>query len=497
MMRQQHAIDPEDELIAEIAEFTHDPRGYANYAYDWGNDELEDATGPRKWQASIMDDIGAHLQNPVTRHQPLMIATASGHGIGKSAFVGMITNWALDTCEDTRIVCTANTDTQLKTKTQPEVAKWFRRSITSDWWNVSATSIRSKDKKHDQSWKCDFVPWSEHNTEAFAGLHNERKRIVLIFDEASAIADTVWEVAEGALTDENTEIIWLCFGNPTRISGRFRECFRKYKHRWIHRQIDSRTVEGINLLKVKQWEEDYGADSDFFKVRVRGQFPSTGDKQFIDSKVADRAVSRGREEFEYDLFQPLVIGIDFARSGEDKSVIRARRGRHTYDPIKFKERDSMKAAVIVMDKISRAKQLWHSEPDAIFADGGSIGGPIIDRLKQMGLEEIWEIQFGGAADDKTQWGNKRIEMWAGMRDWLEIGCIDDDQDLYDDLIAPELLMMKRRDVYILESKEDMKERGIPSTDDGDALALTFARPVVKRDREEITPVTVVDTAVNY
>ncbi|MEI7000490.1 terminase, partial [Klebsiella pneumoniae] len=89
-----------------------------------------------------------------------------------------------------------------------------------------------------------------HNTEAFAGLHNERKRIIVVFDEASNIADLVWEVAEGALTDEDTEIIWVAFGNPTRNTGRFRECFRKYRHRWKCAQIDSRTVEGTNKQQL-------------------------------------------------------------------------------------------------------------------------------------------------------------------------------------------------------------------------------------------------------
>ena len=85
-----------------------------------------------------------------------------------------------------------------------------------------------------------------------------RKRIIVVFDEASNIADLVWEVAEGALTDEDTEIIWVAFGNPTRNTGRFRECFRKYKHRWKTAQIDSRTVEGTNKQQLQKWVDDYG-----------------------------------------------------------------------------------------------------------------------------------------------------------------------------------------------------------------------------------------------
>jgi hypothetical protein len=102
----------------------------------------------------------------------------------------------------------------------------------------------------DTKWRADAIPWSER-TEAFQGLHNEGKRVILIFDEASAIDDKVWEVAEGAFTDKNTEKLWLAFGNPTRPSGRFMECIQgKYKHRWKHFQIDSRNVEGISKDQI-------------------------------------------------------------------------------------------------------------------------------------------------------------------------------------------------------------------------------------------------------
>ena len=118
--------DPEQELVELAAACTHDPVRWAQFAYDWGHGELADYDGPRDWQAEMLAEIRDHLQNPATRHQPLMIARASGHGIGKSAGIGMVVNWAISTCEDTKVVITANTDTQLRTKTAPEVGKWQR-----------------------------------------------------------------------------------------------------------------------------------------------------------------------------------------------------------------------------------------------------------------------------------------------------------------------------------------------------------------------------------
>ena len=183
----------EESLIEDMAELSQDPLGYCRYAYDWGNGELAGYTGPREWQVDILNVIGDHLQGP-NRFQPLRIAVAAGHGIGKSALIGMLTGWGMDTCEDCRIVVTANTEGQLRTKTWPEISKWRRLTITEHWWNVPAMSIYSNEPGREKSWRADATPWSEHNTEAFAGLHNKGKRIIVIYDEASKIADKVWEV---------------------------------------------------------------------------------------------------------------------------------------------------------------------------------------------------------------------------------------------------------------------------------------------------------------
>ena len=125
--------DIELAIVEDMAGFTHAPEGFADYSYPWGEPgtELADVTGPRTWQRETFQAIGKHLQNPATRHQPLRIAVASGHGIGKSACISMIIDWAMSTCEDCKVVVTATTDTQLRTKTWPEVGKWRRMSMTS------------------------------------------------------------------------------------------------------------------------------------------------------------------------------------------------------------------------------------------------------------------------------------------------------------------------------------------------------------------------------
>lgn len=470
--------DPEGlelQLIEDIAGFTHDPLGYAMYAYPWGEagTDLADVEGPREWQGEVLTDIRDHLQNPDTRHEPLRIAVASGHGIGKSATISMIIDWAMSTCDDCKVVVTANTENQLRTKTWPEVGKWRRLSITNQWFNTTATAISSTDSEHSRSWRADAVPWSEQNTEAFAGLHNKGKRIVLIFDEASNIADKVWEVAEGALTDEDTEIIWIAFGNPTRNTGRFRECFTRFKHRWITRQIDARTVPGTNRKEQEKWAEDYGEDSDFFRVRVRGLFPRASDLQLIPGDWVAEAMKR---EAVYGMDDALICGIDIARGGIDNNVIRFRRGMdaRSIKPIKIPGSETRNTTVFIARVCTAVAE---HKPDAVFVDSTGVGGPVADQLRRlMPGVPIIDVNFASQAPDR-HYANMRTYIWWKMREALRAGlAIEDDADLETELTSPEY-DHNASDQIALEKKKDIKKRLGISPDDGDALALTFTFPV--------------------
>lgn len=203
-MSAQLAASPEQQLVEAIGSFQHDPLGYVLFNFPWGvKGGPLDGKKLRAWQRRQLEKIGRKLQaGAADAGEVIRQAVGSGHGIGKSALVAMLIKWAFDTFEDTRGVVTANTDNQLRTKTWAELSKWHGISLTKDWATLTATALISNAPGHDKTWRIDAVPWSQNNTEAFAGLHNEGRRILLVFDEASAIADKVWEVAEGALTDQ-------------------------------------------------------------------------------------------------------------------------------------------------------------------------------------------------------------------------------------------------------------------------------------------------------
>jgi hypothetical protein len=474
--------DLEQELVEKLYSMRHDPLKAVLYGFPWGEDELKEWDGPWTWQRELLAEVGAHLSNPATRFTPGRFARSSGHGIGKSALVGQIIWWAVSTCKDCRVIVTANTKTQLDTKTQPEVTKWFRFAINAHWWDVNVASIKIKDPEHDRSWRCDFIPWSEDNPQAFAGAHNAGKRLVIICDEASEISDVIFEVIQGALTDANTEILWFQFGNPTRRMGFFYESvFGGLRHRWSQKSIDSREVEGSNKEEIDLWRQDYGEDSDWFRVRVRGLPPNTDSAQYIDAQAIEGARNRIARALPDDA---LVAGVDFAWGGSDDNIVRFRKGfdARSIPPIKIKGEFTRDPAVMVGKLSDVLTKDYNGEKLAmLFLDSAGIAAPVEARLRALGHRNMMTVNFGADSPD-SHYAYMRDFMWGKMKDWLRDGAIDNDPGLAQDLAKPILVSDPKQRVK-LESKDVMKRRlarlGLDSCspDDGDALALTFAAPV--------------------
>ena len=469
--------ETETQIAEDIAGFTHDPLGYVLYAFPWGQGELADYAGPEEWQQEDLAWIGAQLkaQAAAGEYHPLRLAAAAGNGVGKSAMASFLITWGLSTCDDCRIIVTANTAAQLATKTWPELARWHRRSLNESWFEFNATSLSSKQPSHEKTWRADSLPWSINKPEAFAGLHNQGKRIIIIFDEASSIPDVIWETAEGATTDQGTEILWVAFGNPTRGSGRFHACFNSHRHLWRTRHIDSRNVRISNKALIQEWADTYGESSDYFKVHVKGEFPSVSDRQFIGTDLVEAARKRTIRPEDVS-YAATILGCDPAWTGGDETTMFMRRGNYSKKLATFpKNDDDFEMAGYL------AKHEDQEKADAVFVDLG-YGTGIKSAGKQMGRD--WRlVPFGGKSGDPGCL-NKRVEMWALMKKWLqEGGAIPDDPVLAEELTSVEYGVIPtgpNAGKIFLESKEDMKKRGLRSPNRADALALTFAAPVVKK-----------------
>lgn len=419
---------------------------------------LEEVLGMEldEWQRELCEEFHEHDR----------FAIASGHSSGKSALTAGLIQYFLAVHPDPQVIVTANTQQQLREKTWRELAKWHQKSLVREWFQWTATQFSLKECP--ETWFASAVPNTPHSSESFAGAHE--KYMLLIFDEASAIDQAIWEVSEGATATPGGYRKWLVFGNPTRNDGAFFQCFHAMRHRWRCKQLDTRGCKYADQKQIAQWAEDYGEDSDFFRVRVLGQFPERAERQFIGNAMVQAAQERKLKGESY-VFSPVVMGVDVARFGGDQSVITLRQGLVVLKQEAYRGLRTTELASIV------AQHLDTHQPRiaACFVDEGSMGAGVIDRLVQLG-RSVTGVNFGEKAGDGSKYSNKRVEMWGRMRDWLQNGQIPDDSELRDDLTGPEY-GYDRKERLLLEKKEDMRRRGLSSPDKGDSLALTFAEMV--------------------
>jgi hypothetical protein len=469
--------DLEGELLQEIESFVYDPLGFVMFVYPWGEGPLKDEDGPDEWQQDILNKIGEKTRQQAAGEllNVIQIAIKAGRDPGKTALIAWIIHWFMSTRPHPQGVVTANTKTQLETKTWREVAKWHKMSVHEHWFDCTATKFSFK--AHEKTWFTAAIPWSKDRPQAFAGTHE--KYVLMVFDESSTIADIIWETAEGGLTDPYC--LWIVVGNPTENTGRFKECFPpggKFKGRWDSNTIDSRTAKRPNKHKIQEWIEDYGEDSDFVRVWVKGEFPRTAVSQFIGETLVDEAMQRrfGLKTDIYD-WASVVIGVDVARYGDDRSVILVRQGRMVHEINTYREIDTMTLAAHTAEKIKE----WKAQTVFISATPDSWG--VTDRLRQLGFQSIIEVTGGGTATKEDEYFNKRAEMWADAKAWLAGGSLPDDPELKADLIGPTYGFDGRSRMQ-LEVKKDMKTRLGFSPDKGDAFSYTFAMPVVRDEKSK-------------
>lgn len=469
----------------------NDLRQFVRFVYPWGkpNTPLASLAGPRNWQDQLLKDISDYIAKADNFHQinkafPKMFqaAVASGRGIGKSAMFSWLAHWMVTTRLGSSVWVAANGEPQLKTKTFPEIAKWVTLAINSHWFDVMATQILpakwfseavERDMKiSPKYWYISAQLWSEENPDAFAGAHNGYGEMAL-FDEASGIPSPIWTVQSGVFTEPTIDRYWLAFSNPRRNNGAFYECFHGADRvDWLTRNIDSRSVD-VPQDQFESIIRKHGVDSDEARIEVYGQFPSSGLNQFIGTDEVRQAMDR---VIVPDPGAPLLMGVDVARFGKDESVIAFRKGRDAkFIPWQvYLNIDTAKLATAVADAAAKYKV------DAIFVDGNGVGGGVVDNLKAWGYRVI-EVQAGSQASEPDRYLNKRVEMWALMKEWLTIGSLPDDSSMIKDLTGPEYSYHPVTNKLCLETKEKMRDRGVASPNRADALAMTFAQPIARTD----------------
>lgn len=465
------------------------PLAFVALVFPWGvkGTPLEHFKGPRKWQRQVLTQIGEHIAQNKGKldYDTLRQAVSSGRGIGKSALVSWITIWMLSTRIGSTTIISANSESQLRSVTWAEITKWLAMAINSHWFEVSATRLMpakwltelvERDlKKGTRYWSVEGRLWSSENPDAYAGVHNY-DGVMVIFDEASGIDDAIWAVTSGFFTENTPNRFWLAFSNPRRNSGYFYECFHAKREFWRTQVVDARTVEGTDKAVYQQIIDEYGPDSSQAHVEVYGEFPNASDDQFISAQIVDDAMKRPRYK---DQSAPIVLGVDPARFGADATVIAVRQGRDIVDIKRYRGDDTMTVVGHIIDAIEEYK------PAMVVIDEGGVGGGVVDRLKEQRYK-VRGVNFGNKSKNPLMYGNKRAEMWGAMREWLKSASIPSDRMLKSDLISP---MMKpdSKGTIFLESKKDMRSRGLASPDAADAICVTFAFPMAHRETVDKTP----------
>jgi hypothetical protein len=460
-----------------------DPLAFVLLAFPWQEPgtPLEHHAGPRKWQRQILTDLRDHIKDNGGKvdFDTFRMAVASGRGIGKSALVSWLVIWMLSTRIGGSVVVSANSEAQLRSVTWAEITKWLTMAMNSHWFEIAATRIMpakwiaelvERDlKKGTRYWAVEGRLWSEENPDAYAGLHNH-DGVMLIFDEASGIPDSIWSVSDGFFTENTPHRFHVAFSNPRRNTGYFYETFNSKRAFWRTRNIDAREVEGTDKNLYQRIIDEYGADSYQANVEVYGQFPSEGDDQFIPVNLVDDAMKRPKLK---DESAPITIGVDPARFGSDATVIAVRQGRDIVAIKRLRGADTMEVVGHVIEAIEEYK------PALTVIDEGGLGAGVVDRLKEQRYK-VRGVNFGNKAQKQLMYGNKRAEMWGAMREWLKTASVPNDRFLKSDLIGPKTKPDSKGTLF-LESKKDMKARGLASPDAADAIAVTFAFPVAHRE----------------
>lgn len=433
----------------------------------WRNEPsifVKDALGvsPEPWQVEALNAV----------RDSDRIAIKSGHGVGKSAFLSWAVLWWLLTRYPARAACTANTADQLSDVLWGEIDKWFRRMPEGLRGLLEVTSDKVIFKENPKECFAAARTARKENPEAFQGRHSEN--MLFIADEASGIDDIIFETGKGAMSSHGAKTILT--GNPTRTSGYFFDAFHKNRGLWRTLTVPCSSSSQVTQRYIDECKEEYGEDSNMFRVRVLGEFPIEGDDVIIPLHLCESAINRDVAILD----ATVVWGLDVARFGDDRSTLAKRKGNHLLENVKWwKGKDGMQLTGLVVNE-------WHStpkqdRPDIIYVDAIGFGAVVADRLCEVGLPahciNVAEVPAVG-----ERFMRKRDELWWAGREWfrtMQVKIPKDDR-LIGELCLPTYSFTSGGKIKA-ESKDEVKKRTSrgagdlgKSPDLADAFLLTFA-----------------------
>lgn len=436
-------------------EFVH----YARIFYDNRVAFVEQVLGitPEPWQRQVLLelDLGS------TR-----ISIRSGHGVGKTSVLAWVIIHMILFRTPVKVICTAPTSSQLFDALASEVKSWVNKlpAVLRELLDVTSDRIVLKAAPEDAF--VSFRTSRAETPEALQGVH--ALFVMLIADEASGIPEQVFEAARGSMSTFGS--ITILTGNPTRASGFFYKTHTVNAENWVTFKVPCSASSQVDPAYIEEIANDYGADSNVYRIRVLGEFPRTDDDTVIPLHIIEAARDR---EIDEDPTANIVWGLDVARFGDDKTVLIKRKGLVFRDkPMMWRNLDTMQTVGRVKAEYDRLPQ--GLKPTEILVDVIGVGGGVVDRLIELKLPAVG-INVSESPSMGTVGLRLRDELWLKAKTFFEHrkGSIMDCEELILELASVRMTYTSAGKIKI-ESKDDMKKRGLKSPNYADAFNLTFA-----------------------
>lgn len=416
---------------------------------------------PDPWQKEVLDAYSRGDRR---------ISVRSCHGPGKTAVATWI-SWHQQICRfPQKTVVTAPSRPQAFDAFYAEMKKWYKKLpaalqplfFVKDSGRIELISSPESSFLSVRTARAD-------SPEALQGVHEDEGWVLLVGDEASAIPEPIYESAAGSMSGKR--VCTLLISNPTKTSGYFFETHHKMKSSWRTIHVSKDDSPRVTDEFEQEIITAYGRDSNAYRVRVLGEFPLTDDDSVIPYGLIEEARVR---ELRAGPKVPWVWGVDVARFGSDSSCLCKRQGSIVEEKIQEWR------GLDLMQLTGRVKHEWDEtpsseRPEGIFVDAIGLGAGVADRLRELGLP-VRAVNVSESPALKTRYKNLRAELWFLTREWLDSKVASlpiEDHDLCGELSAPRYFYASNGSLQV-ESKEDMKKRGIQSPNRAEALILTFA-----------------------
>jgi hypothetical protein len=453
---------PDDELTGTVQRWAAEPWAFVRECF---------GVTPDAWQ-----DHALHL---VAKPETRRLALKACKGPGKTALLAWVILWFLSTRYQAKVGCTSITEGNIDSNLWPELAKWMGRSsfLSSAFiWTRTTVARRAS----PENWFAVKRTWpksgdAQQQADALAGLHADH--IMFVLDESGGIPQAVMVTAEAVLSTAGSEAKVIQAGNPTHTTGPLYRACTTDRHLWQVIQITGDPDDPLRSPRIAlDWAREqiasYGRDNPWVQVNVLGAFPAASINALLGVEEVEAAMKRHLRTDQFDWAQKR-LGVDVARFGDDRTVIFPRQGLASFRPIVMRNARTTDIAA----KVMLCKRRWGSELE-IIDDTGHWGHGVIDNLLAAGIP-VLGINYAGKALN-PRYRNRRAEMWIQGAEAIRHGAaLPPIPEMVAELTEPTYTFLNG--VFVLEEKDQVKERLQRSPDLADAYMQTYAFPDMPGD----------------